>query len=132
MILGIVLIIKKSSYDGSATGIITESKCDGTNYALSIEFKANDGKKYTANAIINKNYKVGQTISLRYNTENPTDITLWPLSMRAVGLILFISSIIILIFAWWWYFIVQNNNTAAAVSGVSNAVGMIDNTWDSQ
>ena len=103
------LMVRKEKYSKQVDGVITDNKClpiiinDITKYSCTIDFKytVND-KEYSGSK--KKEYliepKIGNTIKIFYNPENPTDTSFsqGPPKLFGVGLISFACVLVMISF----------------------------------
>ena len=134
LVIGILIIKNSTSYDSKTIATITEAKCAGSGNSSSctlvLSYTVN-GNKLTGNIIANGVYNAGQSISIKYTSSNPQNITTDSISPRFIGWFFIILSIVILIGTGIWFYIVQKNDTIAAASGVGSTAGIAVNAFDS-
>ena len=118
------LMVRKEKYSKQVDGVITDNKClpiiinDITKYSCTIDFKytVND-KEYSGSK--KKEYliepKIGNTIKIFYNPENPTDTSFsqGPPKLFGVGLISFACVLVMISFLL--YFITKKVKGAGTI-----------------
>lgn len=128
IIIGIVILNSNSiSYDVSTNATITKASCSGSGNSssctLTLSYIVNE-TKISANITANGIYNEGQTITIRYNSQNPQNITLDTLSSSFIAWIFIIFGVFVIIGSSVWFYFVQTNETIAAASGVGNIAGI--------
>ena len=126
-IIGIYLVTSKSTnmYDMSTTATVTSSTCNNQTCTLNLTYIVND-KTLTGTTEGTGVYNVGQTITIKYSSQNPANITTNTVSSVFVGSIMIFIGLVIFIGSCIWFYFVQNNKTVAAISGVGNIAGIMD------
>ena len=118
------LMVRKEKYSKQVDGVITDNKClpiiinEITKYSCTIDFKytVND-KEYSGSK--KKEYliepKIGNTIKIFYNPENPTDTSFsqGPPKLFGVGLISFACMLVMISFLL--YFITKKVKGAGTI-----------------
>ena len=118
------LMVRKEKYSKQVDGVITDNKCSPiiineiTKYSCTIDFKytVND-KEYSGSK--KKEYliepKIGNTIKVFYNPENPTDTSFsqGPPKIFGVGLLSFASVLVMISFLL--YFITKKVKGAGTI-----------------
>ena len=118
------LMVRKEKYSKQVDGVITDNKClpiiinEITKYSCTIDFKytVND-KEYSGSK--KKEYliepKIGNTIKVFYNPENPTDTSFsqGPPKIFGVGLLSFASVLVMISFLL--YFITKKVKGAGTI-----------------
>jgi len=121
---GSFLMVRKEKYSKQVDGVITDNKClpiiinEITKYSCTIDFKytVND-KEYSDSK--KKEYliepKIGNTIKVFYNPENPTDTSFsqGPPKIFGVGLLSFASVLVMISFLL--YFITKKVKGAGTI-----------------
>lgn len=126
--VGIYFLISKEVHTQTVKALIEEANCsvfDESKYC-SLKIKYNvGGKEY--NSLIETNrrlYNIGQFIDIRYNPNNPQDITTNS-SKKFIGWILFIVGLLILIGVSVNFYLARRSKVYAAATGVGTGIAWI-------
>lgn len=132
--VGFFLLFSKATYSKEVVATIKDAKCerlkDETNARvnndciLQLQYTVNK-QVYTAQiqTTSGKYYSNGGTLNIKYNPENPTDVTTAP-KRKTIGWILVGVGILFVISSWVTWWIVRKFKFAAAADGVGTAYQM--------
>jgi len=126
--IGVYLLFRKHTYDSVTTGSVTSVK----NGIVGVQFIVN-GKQYnvnyssTGNTNGNQNtsYNVGQTVTIRYSSSNPSNFSIGDPPLKLIGVGLIFLALCLIIGGSIWFYFVQKNKYVAAFSGVTDVVGAV-------
>lgn len=129
VVLGLHLIFKKDKFSAKTTAVVKQEQCekntmskDGAHTCfLELQYNASGSvvkKQYTTT---DKIYNTGDEITIRYNPQNPQEITT-ALSARTLGWIFFSIGLFVLIGAWIYWYIIHTFKFAAAAAGLGSAM----------
>lgn len=124
--IGIWLLRMKDPYEGRASGKVTAAKCEtkdgATRCTIDYEFGVGD-KKYTMSGYkIDGTYVVGSSVKVHYDTANPDNHKVEPMSWKFLGWIAIAFGILLGIGVWVWFYIARTFKVAAAATGVGTVV----------
>lgn len=141
IILGIVLLVKKSKYKNKITGTIIDNvKCIPTYHDnngvqsttfnclnINVEYYI-DNKKYInkINISSNNEHKKNGKIEFYYNPDDPNDINYLSDSYKSLGIILLTIFIIILLIVWINYWLTKKYKFLAATEGITDIYNFIN------
>lgn len=132
IVIAIYLLLKHDKHSVSVKATVTDAKCTRVTIdksvrndcILTINYTAGESKISKEYNTIGKYYTPGDTISIRYDPDNPTDFTTWPRS-KTIGWIMLVIGIVLAITSWVYWWVVNRFKFAAAASGVGTAWDII-------
>ena len=127
MACGIYMFTHPSNYVNS-NGIVTNCSCNQTGTTIRCDVTLThfvNGISYTGNALSNTLYQNGTTVSISYDPNNPSNISIGQTHGSLVSIILCVMGLCIMIGGCVNYYLTGVSKTYAAVSGASNMLHML-------
>jgi len=129
-VVGIVILVNKSTYKSVMGIAVSDSVCSWSNNngnsiaSCTTEVKYSVGIDYQQNIDTGSSrYKAGDYVKVYYGN-NPNSPTGNPVS-SLVGWVLIIIAVLMIASSWIWVFLTRKYKFAAAAEGVSGAWGII-------
>jgi len=134
MIGGIYMFNVNQGNFTDGEGTVTHANCTETHMGNNIIFDCvldinynTNGQQYAG--VIRTNsatkYGVGSTVGISYNTNDPSKVSMKKINDKYVSYILSIIALAIIGCAYAQYYMATENKTYAAISGASDAIGLL-------
>jgi hypothetical protein len=141
---GLYYLFTHETYSKDTQGTVTNVKSckqqvtsndnqTNVNYlcTLTVSYTVNN-KKYTNGNISTDGetiYKVGDTLTLQYDPNNPKDSRSKRMTRKQTGTALLIIGVIIMAISWFWVWVTQKYKAAAAFAGAGAGFNMARNIF---
>ena len=126
---GIYLLVRKQKFAKSITARIVDTECNKTDTTYSCLLKLQydiDSKTYDSTINTNSSifYQKGTTINIRYNPDNPVEVSLFPNS-KIFGWVCLVIGFIVVIGVFIHWYITIKYKFAAAATGFASGIDMV-------
>ena len=121
MLISYFLITSKDVYKATIKSTVSSSTCSADtkgnkSCTVGVNYTVNN-KAYTGTVNSNVAYDVGDSLVVKYNPDNPNDVTANTMSQNTIGYLMSAGSVVVGVIIVVYYVMVSKSKAFAALSG---------------